>query len=239
VYKPTLLVRPPGIPTFSRIELRPLADVPDIFVATIPGSLVTDSFDYYLETFDKDGNGPSNSGTEAEPWHVQVAPVAEEPKPEVPTTTTPPPDVPPATTPTPQVMAPPPPVPVAPKPPPETPTPIAAYATLGAGTAVIVAGAIVLGVGGSNFAGWQTDEQDLAAHNAAANSLIGFNLQPLHQQANTELTAGGLLLGAGIVTVGVGLYLWLAPSRAESAETAAAREESTRHPKLASLLLDF
>jgi hypothetical protein len=79
IYQPTVYVRVVGITGYSRIQMQPVAGTKDVFFATIPASLTASDFDYYVEAFDEDGNGPGRSGTPETPLHVAVgaaAPVA-------------------------------------------------------------------------------------------------------------------------------------------------------------------
>ena len=44
----------------------------DNFTATVPGQQVTSNLEYYLEAFDRYGNGPGRSGTPDAPYRIQV-----------------------------------------------------------------------------------------------------------------------------------------------------------------------
>jgi hypothetical protein len=72
VYRASLYLRLPGLPNFNRIPLDPVAGIPDVYAALVPAEWVTGSFDYYLEAFDRDGNGPSRVANADVPLHVSV-----------------------------------------------------------------------------------------------------------------------------------------------------------------------
>jgi hypothetical protein len=73
IYQPVVMVRVPGITGFSRIPMNPVADSKDLFGAEVPASISNGDFDYYIEAFDEDGNGPARSGSPEKPIHVAVA----------------------------------------------------------------------------------------------------------------------------------------------------------------------
>ena len=43
------------------------------YSATLPGATLTGNIEYYLETYDNDGNGPARAGSPEAPYHVAVA----------------------------------------------------------------------------------------------------------------------------------------------------------------------
>jgi hypothetical protein len=65
-------VRLAGVTRFSRVPMRADATVPGLFFAKLPEGLVTGDFDYYLEAFDADGNGPARAGSPEAPLRVSV-----------------------------------------------------------------------------------------------------------------------------------------------------------------------
>jgi hypothetical protein len=72
VYQPTVFLRVAGITGFSRVTMTPIPQMKDLFIAEIPASLAAGDFDYYIEAFDEDGNGPARAGTPEKPIHVAV-----------------------------------------------------------------------------------------------------------------------------------------------------------------------
>jgi hypothetical protein len=73
IFNPTLYFRVPTVgPSYSRVDLKPIAGVSDLYAATLPADLVTGDFDYYVEAYDEDGNGPARVGSDTAPVHVTV-----------------------------------------------------------------------------------------------------------------------------------------------------------------------
>ncbi len=72
IYEPTVLVRVAGISGFSRVSMHRVAGSSDVYAAEVPAALTTGDFDYYIEAFDEDGNGPGRAGTPEYPLHVAV-----------------------------------------------------------------------------------------------------------------------------------------------------------------------
>jgi len=90
IAEPTVLVRLPGVTSFSRMAMKADAAFKDIYLAELPGQHVLADFDYFLEAFDEDGNGPGRSGTAEAPHHVTVvAKPAPQPAPQPPPTVAP------------------------------------------------------------------------------------------------------------------------------------------------------
>jgi hypothetical protein len=81
--------------------------------------------------------------------------------------------------------------------------PTGAYVALGLGAAGLVGAGICSGLSYSSYQQFN----DQAAHGASAASLSG-----THSTSNTEAAAAWALLGAGVVGVAVGGYLWLTGS---------------------------
>lgn len=73
VFEPAVFVRLPGLPRFTRLAMQPETQIQDLFAATVPAALVTADFDYYLEAFDAQGNGPGRAGSPEKPFHIAVA----------------------------------------------------------------------------------------------------------------------------------------------------------------------
>ncbi len=72
VFEPNVAVRVAGIEGYSRIPLKPVAGKPDMFSAVIPAAFTAADFDYFVEAFDDNGNGPSRQGAPDAPLHVTV-----------------------------------------------------------------------------------------------------------------------------------------------------------------------
>lgn len=70
VFTPTAFVRLAGIEGYIRVPMV-ASDGPDGFVARIPQGLTQTEFEYYLEAFDEDGNGPARLGSPKAPFRVR------------------------------------------------------------------------------------------------------------------------------------------------------------------------
>ncbi len=83
VFEPALFVRIQGLTGYSRLPMRAEGLIKNVHIAEIPSSMTSGNFDYYLEAYDEDGNGPGRAGSPETPFHVAVpqpqAPVAEKP----------------------------------------------------------------------------------------------------------------------------------------------------------------
>ncbi len=227
VYKPTVYVRTAGMTSFTRIDMQPVQGVADIFTATIPADLVNDAFDYYIEAFDKDGNGPTRTGSNSEPLHVKVGATAGTPPLVV------------MSNPPPSTAATPPPIASTAPAPAPAPNRLTNELLLGVGGAAAVGGAVALGVGLNDLYSWQQDSERATLHLAVGKQTSGSQLSSEHSGANKTITVGSALIGAGIVVAAVGLYLYLNPEPPSGSPAAVERVEAERHPRLASLLLDF
>jgi hypothetical protein len=75
-FEPTVFVRVAGIDGYTRIAMKPAPGGQGLFEAQIPAALVAADFDYYLETFDSEGDGPARVGTPETPLRVLVAAAA-------------------------------------------------------------------------------------------------------------------------------------------------------------------
>jgi hypothetical protein len=69
VIEPHAFVRVRGMDGFTRVALR-RQGMSDLYLALIPGTLITEDFAYYLEAFDSDGNGPGLAGSPEDPLRV-------------------------------------------------------------------------------------------------------------------------------------------------------------------------
>jgi hypothetical protein len=84
IAEPAAFVRLPGVTGFSRLPMKPDLAFQGLYAAEIPASYVVGDLDYYLESFDADGNGPGRAGSPEAPFHVVVsapAPAAAAPAP--------------------------------------------------------------------------------------------------------------------------------------------------------------
>ncbi len=214
IYNPIAYVRPAGVPSFTRIDLQPVKDVPDIFAATIPAELITGPFDYYLEAFDKDGNGPSWWSSQAKPWHVSVTADAIDGKANAVTTSSAG----------------------------SSSSSLPSYLLTGAGGVAAIGGGVTLVLGLNDLNAWQSDSLTTYQHIFGGQVLPPSKLDQLHHSANLEITAGSLIAGAGLLTASVGLFLLLHPERPDSSTehlTRIERHDHDHNPRLASLLFDF
>lgn len=236
VFSPVIYVRLSGVPAFSRTEMKAVAGLADIYTATIPASVVTGSFDYYIEAYDQDGNGPSRMGSDKLPAHVEVF------QPEQSATARP--DVPvaqpaekPAEKPTAAPL-------VAPSKPDLTtvktapaPSLVPVVAALGAEGAVGVVGATILVVGLRDFTTWQSDYNTTVYHRVGGNALSASKLDDLHHTANREISLGAVLTGASVIAIGVTSYLMFSGDKSSTTEVGAAGQ--AHNPSLSTLLFDF
>lgn len=72
IFAPTAFIRVAGIEGFARVALEPVAGVPDMFTALLPAGLAQGDFEYYLEAFDEEGNGPTRVGAPKAPLRVKA-----------------------------------------------------------------------------------------------------------------------------------------------------------------------
>jgi hypothetical protein len=88
VFDPVVLYRVGGEGRFLRQPMQPVEGKADIYVAMIPGEVVSGDLEYFIEAFDNNGNGPARYAEEELPVSIRVLATAEPlPDPE-----TPPPD---------------------------------------------------------------------------------------------------------------------------------------------------
>jgi hypothetical protein len=71
VFQPLLYFRPAGTESWSKVPLLPSGGA--AYAATLPAANVAADFEYYLETYDNDGNGPARAGSPKAPFLVAVA----------------------------------------------------------------------------------------------------------------------------------------------------------------------
>jgi hypothetical protein len=72
IFEPTVFIRVPGIAGYTRIAMHSVTGIADLFSGEVPASLTSGDFDYYIEAFDEDGNGPARVGSPESPLHVAV-----------------------------------------------------------------------------------------------------------------------------------------------------------------------
>jgi|GEM_PF-1592411 len=70
VTSPTVLFRKSGETAYKALPMGDLGG--DNFTATIPATMATGDLEYYLEAFDKYGNGPGRSGAPSLPYRIQL-----------------------------------------------------------------------------------------------------------------------------------------------------------------------
>jgi hypothetical protein len=78
IFSPAVFVRAAGTKELSRIALQPVAGEADVFAAQIPATLTRGDFEYYVESFDEEGNGPARVGSPEAPLRAKVAATAAE-----------------------------------------------------------------------------------------------------------------------------------------------------------------
>ena len=71
IFDPAVLFRVKGASRYQRLPMAELAE--NEFQAIIPGRLVTDSLEYYIEVYDQEGNGPARFGEEDFPIEIRVS----------------------------------------------------------------------------------------------------------------------------------------------------------------------
>jgi hypothetical protein len=71
--EPSLLWRYPGQKNWTSVPLTP-AGAPDLYVAIVAADKVIRDFEYYLEAYDNQGNGPARAGAPEAPLIVRVVP---------------------------------------------------------------------------------------------------------------------------------------------------------------------
>lgn len=73
VFGPTLYFRRVGTGNFSTSSM---TEVGGKYIATIPASAVSVDIEYFIESFDNEGNGPARMGTPEKPLRARVGPPA-------------------------------------------------------------------------------------------------------------------------------------------------------------------
>jgi hypothetical protein len=74
ISSPAVLFRQVGEKDYRSLPMGALGD--GSYTATLPASVVTTDLEYYLEAFDKEGNGPGRSGDPTAPFRVTVSDAA-------------------------------------------------------------------------------------------------------------------------------------------------------------------
>lgn len=64
IFSPTAFVKGSGLKP-TRVPLQPVAGEVDTYAAQVPASLAQGDFEYFVEAFDEDGNGPGRIGSPA------------------------------------------------------------------------------------------------------------------------------------------------------------------------------
>jgi hypothetical protein len=73
IFEPTVYVRLAGISGFARVAMAPVGGALNLYAAILAPSLVSSEFDYYIEAYDNDGNGPGRAASPDRPFHVTAA----------------------------------------------------------------------------------------------------------------------------------------------------------------------
>jgi hypothetical protein len=71
ISSPAVLFRQVGEKDYRSLPMGGLGD--GTYTATLPATVVTSDLEYYLEAFDKEGNGPGRSGDPTSPYRVTVS----------------------------------------------------------------------------------------------------------------------------------------------------------------------
>lgn len=71
IFSPTAFVKAPGHKP-ARVPLLPIAGEIDSYAASIPANLLQGDFEYYVEAFDEEGNGPGRMGGPEAPMKVRA-----------------------------------------------------------------------------------------------------------------------------------------------------------------------
>lgn len=183
IFEPAVFARPRGATDFLRIPMLPLQTAPEVFQASLPPELTRRDLDYFLETFDEEGNGPFRKGTPEAPLQASAIlrappPLPAEAMPTVATTR--------AITPA-----------------ESSGRQTAGLVVVGAGGALVLGGAIsgILALGDYNAEKSASTGGDLARYSTARSA------------AENESLAADLLIGAGVIAAAVGAYLLLTDDR--------------------------
>jgi hypothetical protein len=233
VFNPVLYFRTKGASHFSRISLEPVANTPHLFSTIVAKELVIADFDYYLEAYDEDGNGPSQVGNDKAPLHVLVtneaAPVADANGKSVKVVFTNKADKPNLN-------------------PPDSKKSTMVLSTSSAasssssgrglgigmtagGGAAIVAGAILLGLGVKDY----NTDSSVVFDRPGAPQLTDTQLNSLRGRTNAELWGGGSLAAVGLAAVGIGLEL-IHHETEVTTHVGVVREDRSHNPELADLI---
>lgn len=80
-FEPTAFVQVAGIVGYTRVAMKEVPGAEGQFEAEVPAALITGDFDYYLESFDSEGDGPGRVGLPEAPLRVLIAAAAPVPVP--------------------------------------------------------------------------------------------------------------------------------------------------------------
>ncbi|MBI5545606.1 MAG: hypothetical protein HY901_17100 [Deltaproteobacteria bacterium] len=70
IFEPTAFLRAVGAEKYLQLPLFSAGG--DLYEAVVPGALTRSAFEYYLEAFDSEGNGPARAGLPRQPLRVEV-----------------------------------------------------------------------------------------------------------------------------------------------------------------------
>jgi hypothetical protein len=85
IFEPTLYLRLGGFSGFTRIAMKAAPLMKDVYEARVPAEHMGGDFDYYVEAYDEDGNGPGRVGSPEAPLSVSVVAPAPPPPADRPT----------------------------------------------------------------------------------------------------------------------------------------------------------
>lgn len=81
IFAPAVFMRLPGLEAPARIPLVPVPGEANAYAAKIPPNLTQADFDYYIEAFDEEGNGPSRLASPEAPIRAKAVAAALPPPP--------------------------------------------------------------------------------------------------------------------------------------------------------------
>ncbi len=81
IFSPAIFLRLPGVEAPVRIPLASVPGEPNGYAAQIPPNLTQADFDYFIEAFDEEGNGPSRLGSPEAPIRARAVDAASSPAP--------------------------------------------------------------------------------------------------------------------------------------------------------------
>ncbi len=196
VFQPTVYFRHAGEQNWTKVPLIPSGG--DIFTATLPGATLSSNVEYYLETYDNDGNGPARAGSPDAPFQVAVAMAApSRPAQAVASAPAAPRSATTATV--------------------NKQSPALSGKKLGA---IVSAGVGVVGLA-VGVVGWVQRAQSVANQAAASASVEGKYIGEI--QNETILGVVGTVIG--VAGIGVGAYLWFSSPASPSSPSGAPSDE--------------